>query len=359
MAAHFDGVVTSGPAGCTHVISERCHDELTEYTAVSIFDPASDFRLSLGDDSNRGRSEGVPVTPHSVLRPLSASGLQLIAFVDRPGEVRDRVWSRVRWHAILCLGACGVSLLGFVQTWRAFRQQEELTDQQSRFLASVSHELRTPLASVRTLTENMAAGRVTSDSERSACFTLMLHEMQRLSALIENVLDFARIDEQKTTYTFEEFNAHQLINDAVRMLEPLAEQRHVSIRQSLDSLHSAPVADAPAIQRALVNLLDNAIKVSPDHGVVDVLVDADDSCWAVTVRDQGPGVATDEWERIFECFYRTGKEMQQNTKGVGIGLSLVRHIAEGHAGTISVESPRDGGAVFTFRLPLRPPEQET
>lgn len=284
------------------------------------------------------------------------------------------------------LAAAAVAGLGLSSAHRAFRRQLRLNRLKSDFVSSVSHELRAPIASVRLLAESLERGAITDEARRREYFRLMGRECRRLSALIENVLDFARMEQGRKTYEFEPTDLPALVTQTVRVLEPYAAERQVGLRLAQPAeFNRQPLLDGRAVQQALVNLIDNAVKHSPPGAEVEIALEiveaaAEDSSrsphstspgtgirrpgagvrppstWIrLSVRDHGPGIPPAEQARIFEPFYRRGSELRRETSGVGIGLSLVKHIVEAHAGRVWVDSEPGRGSRFVLELPVREP----
>lgn len=281
-------------------------------------------------------------------------GLIIEAVIRFPEMMRREQRTGLIIQISLLAAALAVTLLAWVHMRRAWRRQEDLAAQKDNFLASVSHELRTPLASVRTLTENLAAGTVCDEPSRQNYYAVMLHEMQRLSGLVENVLDFARISQERKHYDFAPCEPATLVQEALRPMRPLAAKRGIAITETVETLPQTPLADAPALQQSLINLVDNALKFAPPHSTVHVLVRSCREGWELCVEDEGPGIPPGEEVRIFERFYRAGTELRRETPGAGIGLSLVEHTARGHGGVAFATNRTEGGARVGLRLPLDP-----
>ncbi len=284
----------------------------------------------------------------------------------------------------MILATAGVAGFGAWQMNRAFRRQLALNEEKSNFVASVSHELRTPLASARLLAEGLASGRVEEDSKRREYAGFLVQETRRLGALVENVLDFARIEQGRKQYQFEPTDLGRLVTATVRLFEPLAAERQVRLELNLPAGSAEPGgslelnADGAALQQALVNLLDNALKHAPADSVVtvaleyrsadghvregglpglesqlaDVTVRAPLGRVRLSVSDAGPGIPPEDHERIFERFFRRGSELRRETQGVGLGLAIVKHIVDGHGGRVWVESQPGQGARFVVELAL-------
>ncbi len=335
--------------------------------------------------------EGYPSRPRFVLQLYVADQALML--------------SAYRRHALLLAGLVGASalaaLIGVAASWRAFRRQLRLNELKSNFVSSVSHELRAPIASVRLMAESLERGRVPETPRQQEYFRFIVQECRRLSALIENVLDFSRIEQGRKQYDFEATDLLALTQQTVKLMDTYAAERGVKLVLRLpDSANEqlgartflsasgplnteadrnvrAPVsgmADGKALQQALVNLIDNALKHSPKGDTVTVGLEVRNAECGVRsegnkgplhaartthcaprlllwVEDHGEGIPASEHERIFERFYRRGSELRRQTQGVGIGLSIVKHIVEAHGGRVMVRSAPGQGSRFTIELP--------
>jgi signal transduction histidine kinase len=215
---------------------------------------------------------------------------------------------------------------------------------------------------VRLLAESLERGRVPEAPKQQEYFRFMVQECRRLSAVIENALDFSRIEQGRKEYDFEPTDLVALARQTVKLMETYAAERPVALALTipdpeLPALTSKPVLDGKAIQQALVNLIDNAIKHSPKGETVTVGLEADAASETgarplrLWVEDHGPGIPPEEHARIFERFYRLGSELRRETQGVGIGLSIVKHVVEAHEGRVVVRSAPGQGSRFTICLP--------
>jgi signal transduction histidine kinase len=255
-----------------------------------------------------------------------------------------------RFMAGVLIAAGLAVLFGIWQAGRGYLRAVELADRQAGFMAAVSHEMRTPLAAMRLLAENLESGVADRAGDRDDHVRLLRAECSRLSTLVENVLAFTG----KNREIFpERIDVAAMLTEVTEMIRPLAERQGIRLDTHLDPLPEPPGGDAAALRRALLNLLDNALKHTPAGGTVrcDIRAAAP-AHWQIEVSDAGPGVPEAERERIFEPFYRIGSELRRTTPGVGLGLALVRRTAFEHCGHVAVSDAPDGGARFTLTLPL-------
>ncbi|HEY1660972.1 MAG TPA: HAMP domain-containing sensor histidine kinase [Verrucomicrobiae bacterium] len=253
------------------------------------------------------------------------------------------------------------ALVGFVAARRAFHRQLQLNEMKSNFVSSVSHELRAPIASVRLMAENLERGKIPEAQKQNDYFRFIVQECRRLSSLIENVLDFSRIERGRKQYEFEATNLSALTQTTVKLMESYAAEKGVQLKTAFNPQPSDAGlelnVDGRAIQQALVNLIDNAIKHSPKGASVQIGLEAKFDLIQLWVEDQGQGIPAKEHEKIFERFYRSGSELRRETQGVGIGLSIVKHIVESHGGRVRVQSEPGQGSRFTIELPARNPHE--
>lgn len=293
----------------------------------------------------------------------------LSVFLADPAALYARQNERSLWFSGLIVAVAGVALMGFVRARRAFWNEHRLSELKTNFVSSVSHELRAPIASVRLMAESLERGKVADPKRQGEYYRLIVQECRRLSSLVANLLDFSRIEQGRKEYEFEPTNLIELVQETLKLMEPRAAERELLVQATLPDLSndvaSQPLLDGRAIQQALINLIDNAFKHAPVGSVVSVGLEqprgaelapvpqglASSSGWQLWVQDQGPGIPASEHERIFERFYRLGSELRRDTQGVGIGLSIVKHIIEAHSGRILVESAPGQGSKFTLELP--------
>lgn len=288
--------------------------------------------------------------------PVLEYPLAVQLYLAQPEQLLAQHRQRTLLTGALLLGVAFVAALGLAAAWRSFQKQLRLNEMKSNFVSSVSHELRAPIASVRLLAESLERGKISEPQKQNEYFRFIGQECRRLSALIENVLDFSRIEQGRKQYEFEPTDLSALVEQTVKLMQPYAEERGALLKCEVRSAKCEIDVDGRAIQQALVNLIDNAIKHSPKDSSVTVKLESDalnsqPSTLNLSVSDSGPGIPASEHEKIFERFYRLGSELRRETQGVGIGLSIVKHVVEAHGGRVRVESEVGKGSSFTIELP--------
>jgi two-component system sensor histidine kinase MprB len=210
--------------------------------------------------------------------------------------------------------------------------------QQRQLVADASHELRTPLTSLRTNLELLARGQPTDPEERQQVLVELVGQIERLSTLVGDLIDLAR--DEEATLPIEDVRLDEVVGEAINDMRG----RYPQIRFDAVLEETTVRGVRPRIARAVTNLLDNAGKWSPASGVVEVTVHDGE----VSVRDHGPGVAPEDAARVFDRFWRASNA--RSLPGSGLGLSIVKDVAESHGGSVTLEQATGGGARFRLRL---------
>jgi signal transduction histidine kinase len=254
--------------------------------------------------------------------------------------------------SFLILG--GLSLLlggGIFMTYRNVSKEMALAKLKSDFVSNVSHELRTPLSLIRLYAETLEMGRLTSPDKYQEYYQIIRKESERLTALINNILDFSRIEAGRKEYDFRETDMRELVHNTLESYRYQIEQHGFSYVEKIDDVPPMRV-DREAMARSLLNLVNNALKYSQDRKYIGVNLYRDNGSVKLEVVDHGIGIPVPEQQKIFEKFYRVGDPLVHNTKGSGLGLSLVRHIVKAHGGEVEVESAPGQGSRFIIALPV-------
>ncbi len=219
------------------------------------------------------------------------------------------------------------------------------------FVANVSHDLRTPLVSIRGFAETLKAGAIDDREHRLEFLETIEAEADRMTRLVDDLLQLASIESGKVPARLEALDPLESARAVLERLAPLASRRQVRLELAASSGPARVRADKGQLEQVFTNLVDNAIKFSPDGGRVLVSAAAAGGNVLLSVRDEGLGIPAEDLPRIFERFYRVDKARSRELGGTGLGLSIVKHIAEGHGGSVSVESSEGMGSTFTVSLP--------
>jgi signal transduction histidine kinase len=278
----------------------------------------------------------------------------LILAIKYQGTTIADIGTRFLRYNYIVLGAlCALMVGGILLTYRNVSREMNLARLKSDFVANVSHELRTPLALIRLYAETLELGRLTAKEKYQEYFRIIREESERLTALINNILDFSRIEAGRKEYEFKETNLADLVRSTLDSYRFQIEQNGFAFEENISGDIPPVTVDREAIARSLLNLVNNALKYSKDQKYIGVSLYRANSRVNLEVRDRGIGIPPNEQAKIFEKFYRCGDPLVHNIKGSGLGLSLVRHIARAHGGDVLVESTPEGSK-FTIALPLDP-----
>jgi len=262
-------------------------------------------------------------------------------------------------RSFLILGFLSLMIIGgLVLTRHIVGKELALARLKSDFVSNVSHELRTPLALIRLYAETLELGRITTGDKKQQYYRIIRKESERLTALINNILDFSRIEAGRKEYEFRNTDIAELVRNTLESYRYQIEQQGFAFEENIDSNLPAVPVDREAIARALVNLVNNALKYSRDEKFLGVKLYRDNGVVKLEVADHGIGITRRDQSKIFEKFYRAGDPLVHNTKGSGLGLSLVRHITQAHGGEIAVESTPGKGSRFILSLPLTSAAQQ-
>ncbi|PYV54932.1 MAG: sensor histidine kinase [Acidobacteria bacterium] len=268
------------------------------------------------------------------------------------GTTLAAIGERFAHTSLLTLGALSLMLAaGLFWTYRNVSKEMAVARLKSDFVSNVSHELRTPLSLIRLYAETLEMGRISGPEKSQEYYTIIRKESERLSALINNILDFSRIEAGRKEYDFRETDVAELVKNTLESYRYQIEQNGFTFEENIREVPPLKV-DREAIARSVLNLVNNSLKYSQDRKHIAVNLYPDSGAVKLEVSDHGIGIPSEEQNKIFEKFYRVGDPLVHNTKGSGLGLSLVRHIVEAHGGQVTVDSAPGRGSVFTISLPI-------
>ena len=275
----------------------------------------------------------------------------ILDFKDNPALIGRQITQLRIWYFSIIAIVLLAATLGLASLWRNVRAQIKLAQKKDDFISAVSHELRTPLTSIRMYSEMLEKNWVKSKDKLAEYYRSMRQESERLSRLIENMLDFSRIQRGRKKYTFSIGDLNKCIEGVVEMMAPYAAQNGFSIKTHLEQLEQTAF-DSDAVKQIVVNLLDNAIKYArnADDKIVTVRTKSNGQFVFIEVEDHGPGVPHRQRKKIFEEFYRTEAEATRETAGTGLGLALVKKFAQAHNGFVEILTARPAGVIFRVGL---------
>jgi len=337
------------PQTLDQVMSRNVAEAQTDKNAVIMVRPKSDstpFASGTGWDGGEAEVE----------RNMDAVFPGLVLGMKLRGTTLAAMGQHFVRISFLILGGLSFLLAGGIfLTYRNVSKEMALARLKSDFVSNVSHELRTPLSLIRLYAETLELGRLTSAEKHQEYYCIIRKESERLTALINNILDFSRIEAGRKEYDFRETDIRELVCNTLESYRYQIEQHGFTFEEKIGDVPPLRV-DREAIARSLVNLVNNALKYSQDRKYIGVKLYRENGSVKLEVIDHGIGIAPNEQQKIFEKFYRVGDPLVHNTKGSGLGLSLVQHIAQAHGGDVAVDSSPGAGSKFTITLPLQAAE---
>lgn len=255
-------------------------------------------------------------------------------------------------YYVLFATIIGLILFGIVFIIRDISREDSLSRMKTDFIANVSHEIKTPIATIRALAENLNEGWILQPAKQQSYFRLISREAERLSYLVENILDFSRIEARKKIYRKEMVDPGDHLLKVIKRFRLIHEGENIllttNISRDLPKIKISP----EGVEQAVLNLLDNAAKYSGRQKQIDLSAMHTNRQLDISVSDKGMGIPPDEQKKIFEKFYRVDLNKGQKVPGSGIGLSLVREVAEMHNGHVDVKSEPGKGSTFSLIIPV-------
>ena len=260
------------------------------------------------------------------------------------------------FYGVLLTVIAVLMLLGAVLIARDISRESETTRLQTEFVNNISHELKTPLTLIRLYGETLQRKENLPAEDKRKSYEIITKESERLSHLINNILDFSRIEMGRKEFNFIKGDLPEVVRNTLESYRYNLEKKGFAIKADIASDLPQMNFDGEAIVSVLINLLSNAMKFSPKNKQVTVKLFQDDANAVLQVADRGIGISPGEIKNIFQRFYRAKNNITSETGGSGLGLTLVKYITEAHGGRIEVESEPGKGSVFSVILPISPSE---
>lgn len=282
----------------------------------------------------------------------SFPGLKLAYATDGKASLLSDWGPQRSFYLIALLLVLCVTLFGAYFLWRDVGRELQMAEMRSQFIASVSHELKTPLTAIRIFAETLLLGRPEDPQAKSEYLDTIVNESHRLTRLLNNVLDFSKIEKGNRTYRKEPACLSEVVNAAAQATQYPLRQQGFHLNVHMEGELPEVRVDRDAIEQAIQNLLSNAMKYSGESREIDLRVQKRDGQAVIEVADQGIGIDAAQQKRIFEKFYRVPSEENERIPGTGLGLALIFHIVQAHGGHIEVQSIIGKGSTFSIYLPL-------
>ena len=321
---------------------------------INKLNPDSSINLKIEDDDGKLIFSKVLKEETSYLSfpfPENLPKWELLLSENKPGFIATlfRTGSGIYLFVFILIAL--FMILGFAFIMYTLNVEIRLNKLKSDFISNVSHELKSPLTTIRMMTEMLHHNRVETEERKTAYYSAMLEESEHLSHLIDNILDFSRMDDDRKKYDFTDLNLDELLLKFLESTRERLKEQGFDIRY--DNPDKVPLirGDRDAIQQVLYNLVDNAIKFSGKSKQIDISLISGDNYIEFRVKDYGIGIPLKDREKIFDRFFRGDESQRLGIKGSGIGLKIVKQIVEAHGGTINVESEVGQGSRVTVRLP--------
>jgi signal transduction histidine kinase len=322
---------------------------------IQKLDPNSSINIKIEDNNGRLVFSKVNKEETGYLSfpfPENLPKWKLLLAENKPGFIATLLKAGSGIYLFIFILIALLMVLGFVFIMYTINVELRLNKLKSEFISNVSHELKSPLTSIRMMTEMLHHNRVPSEERKAAYYSAMLEESEHLSHLIDNILDFSRMEDDRKKYDFTDLDLDELLLKFLKSTRERLPEPGFDIRYSCPDRVPDIRADKNAILQVFYNLVDNAVKFSGTSRQIDInLVSRDDEL-LLCVKDYGIGISSKDQEKIFERFYRGSEPQLMGIKGSGIGLTIVKKIVEAHYGTINIESEVGKGSLFTVRIPL-------
>ena len=273
----------------------------------------------------------------------------LISFPDK----KDFLVRSIVGMAVLSLLFTLIIMIAYASAIYQLIRQKQISEIKTDFINNMTHEFKTPIATINLAVEAIKNPKIMGDAEKVGRYLNMIRdENKRMHAQVENVLRISKLEKNQLDISKERVDAHEIINKAITHVELIVQDRGGYVKTHLDAERTDVLANKTHFGNVIVNMLDNAVKYSPDAPKVDVFTEVANNFLVIRVQDRGAGMSKAVSKRIFEKFYREHTGDIHNVKGHGLGLAYVKKIVEDHQGEVYVESEKGKGSTFYIKLPL-------
>jgi signal transduction histidine kinase len=245
-----------------------------------------------------------------------------------------------------------ILLGGSLLLWQAHRNQVDAT-QKTSFVSNVSHELKTPLTTIRMYAELLGEKRIDDPEKQQSYLRTIIRESQRLTRLVNNVLDFSRLEQGRREFSLEEIDLVCLLHQQLDSQLMRIEDAGMQLTRNVEEVNALIESDRDALEQIVLNLIDNAIKYAAEGKLLTVELRRQKNQWVIQIKDQGPGIPDAHRQQIFSKFHRVDTSLTARQQGSGLGLSIARQLVEGLGGSLTFCPNQGGGSCFEVTLPAR------
>jgi len=333
------------------------HDFLVSF--VSDYKFGQNFRVALKSENGWiGPSQNETAIAEPISKNLASlqwflPDLSLALMVPEEAMVSGLFADNINLYYLFIIAIILIIVLGLFFLIRDIHREEQLYRMKSDFISSVTHDIKTPISTMRTLAENLSEGWIKDTESQQEYFTILTRESERLSQVVENILEFSRGEAGKNHYEMKVVPFDELVHKIAERFKTTIEGKNVLFKPDIPENLPQIFCNPDRIEHAVLNLLDNALKFSGDYKEIELIVDIKNGHLQISVQDNGFGINKNELDKIFQKFYRVESSNGQNKPGSGIGLSLVQDIVNQHEGHTTVDSKIGEGSTFSISIPIK------
>lgn len=290
--------------------------------------------------------ETIENKPPEVTSPLWLIPNYELGIIIKGRTLSGLIAERTYTNLLLLLGMNIIIIAGVIFIYRIIHKEIKLAQIKSDFVSNVSHELRTPLALISMFSETLEMNRVPSDEKRKQYYSIISQESNRLSRIVNSILSFSKIESGKRTYNITEGDLNQVVQKVYDNYKFHLENKNFNFEFISEKDLPCVKLDSEAVSEALINLIDNAAKYSNDKKEIVVRTSKRFNKVGVEVSDKGIGISKEDQQKIFDKFFRVSTGLVHDTKGTGLGLTIVKHVVEAHNAEIEMHSELGKGSTF-------------
>jgi signal transduction histidine kinase len=332
-----------------NIIINRMSSNRTSYTTVpSVTKSIEQVKVDILKGEKVANEEKPRIT---LLDSANTQGNWVLNVQHSAGSLEQFINNTRYKNLSVSFGILSLLAVSIVLIFLSSQRAKRLAQKQIDFVSAVSHEFRTPLAVIYSAGENLTDGIVNSPNQVEKYGNLIKGEGKKLSAMVEQILEFAGARSGNRKYDFRETDINEVIENALRECQPLIDEKGFTIEKNIAEILPKISADANALSHSIQNLINNSIKYSNGSKWIKISAENSGGKVKITVEDKGIGISNKEILYIFEPFYRSKKVVDEQIHGNGLGLSLVKQTVEAHSGKVSVESELEKGSKFIIELP--------